>query len=93
MTKNQNYFGLTKTAWESLCKRCGKCCMVAKNIPCKYLVYSSDGKATCTIYKKKTRFDTDLGLDRECGELKDADFLPLGCAYRNFFPLKPTELE
>ncbi len=90
MTKSK-YFGLTKTAWENLCTRCGKCCMLTKNIPCQYQIFSSDGKAACTIYK--TRLNANLGHDRVCAELKDVYYLPLDCPYRKFFPSKPTEPE
>jgi uncharacterized cysteine cluster protein YcgN (CxxCxxCC family) len=67
--------------------------MVAKNIPCRYLVFSPNGIANCTIYQRKTRLNTQLVYEKECGELQDACFIPLDCAYRSFFPLKPTEPE
>lgn len=80
---------MTEIEWENLCSRCGKCCMVSKDTPCQYLEVLPDGTTSCKIYA--SRLGTKIGTDIECGQIKEADYVPLECAYRKFFPLKPVD--
>jgi uncharacterized cysteine cluster protein YcgN (CxxCxxCC family) len=80
---------MTEVDWESLCTRCGKCCMVSKDTPCQHLTVLANGTTSCKIYK--TRLGTKIGSDIECGEIREADYVPQECAYRKFFPSRPTE--
>ena len=43
----------------------------------------------CNIYK--TRLGTKIESDIECGEIREADYVPQECSYRKYFPLKPVE--
>ena len=80
---------MTTEEWESLCDRCGKCCLIKlededtreihfTSVVCKYIDLKT---CRCTRYGKRTR------LVPHCLDLKQHDFaefvwLPSTCAYR-----------
>lgn len=80
---------MTTEEWESLCDRCGKCCLIKlededtreihfTSVVCKYIDLKT---CRCTRYGERTR------LVPQCLDLKQHDFaefnwLPSTCAYR-----------
>ncbi|WP_020562704.1 YcgN family cysteine cluster protein [Methylosarcina fibrata] len=80
---------MTTEEWESLCDRCGKCCLIKlededtreihfTSVVCKYIDLKT---CRCTRYDERTR------LVPQCLDLKQHDFaefnwLPSTCAYR-----------
>lgn len=80
---------MTTEEWESLCDRCGKCCLIKlededtreihfTSVVCRYIDLKT---CRCTRYGERTR------LVPQCLDLKQHDFaefnwLPSTCAYR-----------
>ena len=90
---------MTKEEWESLCDRCGKCCLnkiqyegnkhvIYTNVTCKLFDLK---KCSCANYKNRKALVKDcIQLTPE--EVKNNADLPSTCAYRlihNRKPLKP----
>lgn len=96
---------ISREQWESICDRCGKCCLIKlededsgeiyyTNIICRY--YDLD-KNLCTIYSTRQQ------LVPECIELNEENvskisWMPKTCAYRQLFdknyqPAKPCNLK
>ena len=94
---------LSEQEWESICDRCGKCCLVSlqdidsgeiyhTNILCRY--YDIENKL-CKVYDKRCQLVPNcLKLDKT--NVNKLPFMPKTCAYRALFdknykpqPLKP----
>lgn len=94
---------LSEQEWESICDRCGKCCLVSlqdidsgeiyhTNILCRY--YDIENKL-CKVYDKRCQLVPNcLKLDKT--NVDKLPFMPKTCAYRALFdknyklqPLKP----
>lgn len=96
---------LSEQEWESICDRCGKCCLVSlqdidsgeiyhTNILCRY--YDIENKL-CKVYDKRCQLVPNcLKLDKT--NVDKLPFMPKTCAYRALFdknykpqPLKPLD--
>lgn len=96
---------LSEQEWESICDRCGKCCLVSlqdidsgeiyhTNILCRY--YDIENKL-CKVYDKRCQLVPNcLKLDKN--NVNKLPFMPKTCAYRALFdknykpqPLKPLD--
>ena len=78
--------------WESICDRCGKCCLIKlqdedtdetyyTNVICKY--YDTEN-AACTIYPKRCEtVEGCLKLTKD--NVDKLDWMPRTCAYRKLF--------
>lgn len=86
---------MTQSEWESLCDRCGQCCLVqlededgqcqTTNVVCEYYDQGCEG---CTVYDdRKSYVPTCLVLTKD--NLDDAWFAPQTCAYRLLAEGKP----
>lgn len=74
-------------AWyESLCRRCGKCCGAGEVDPCVHLSESGDGTFTCAVYEKRLGPQrTVSGREFNCVLVKEVlrhDGALNDCAYR-----------
>ena len=49
------------------CNRCGQCCFIAENKPCKFLVFTSNGKTYCKIYKSRLGRQISFNPPMWCG--------------------------
>lgn len=87
--KTKSLTEMTPTEWESLCDRCGKCCLHKLEDEDTGQVYFT--RAACSLIDLKTcrctRYAERLRLVPECLDLKQLDFglfrwLPSTCAYR-----------
>ncbi len=79
--------------------RCGYCCYLCKegggertNIPCKFLSFDSNNKASCSIYHRKDRIGTYIGIPHKEGKLgnycvpiEDVFHRSPNCPYNKFF--------
>lgn len=90
--KTKKWYQLTDDEWESLCDRCGKCCLEKlenfttkdvffTSIACDYLEIP---KVKCKDYKNRFKLDVD------CSAIKDffpkkIHYLPKSCSYRLLF--------
>lgn len=87
-----NWDNLSEEEWESICDRCGKCCLVSlqdidsneiyhTNILCRY--YDLENKL-CTIYDKRCEVVPNcLKLNKD--NVDKLPFMPKTCAYRSLF--------
>ncbi len=87
---------MTKAEWESLCDRCGQCCLnklenidtkeiALTNVSCRYLDLES---CSCTDYKNRTDnvYDCiELTPENAC----ELSWMPESCAYRLLANGKP----
>lgn len=80
---------MTTEEWESLCDRCGKCCLIKlededtreihfTSVVCKYIDLKT---CRCTRYGKRTRLVPQC-LDLKQHDFAEFDWLPSTCAYR-----------
>lgn len=80
---------MTTEEWESLCDRCGKCCLIKlededtreihfTSVVCKYIYLKT---CRCTRYGKRTRLVPQC-LDLKQHDFAEFDWLPSTCAYR-----------
>jgi len=80
---------MTPEEWESVCDRCGNCCLEkfedeesgeVRVIPvaCEYL---DTATARCLVYTDRTRVSSDC-IDLTPEALREIDWLPETCAYR-----------
>ena len=89
MLKEENF-----SKFESLCKRCGKCCGSADNDPCEHLSKDAGGMFFCEIYEN--RFGpkkTVSGKIFTCVPIRDVardGYLRPGCAYNGYIPFAKT---
>ena len=93
---------LSEQEWESICDRCGKCCLVSlqdidsgeiyhTNILCRY--YDIENKL-CKVYDKRCQLVPNcLKLDKT--NVDKLPFMPKTCAYRALFDknYKPQPLK
>lgn len=92
----------TPEAWEKICRRCGKCCLIKledeesgdvyyTNVVCRYF---DEEKMCCTVYDKRCELvPTCLKLTPE--NVDKLQWMPKTCAYRELFekevsPIKTT---
>jgi uncharacterized cysteine cluster protein YcgN (CxxCxxCC family) len=84
---------MNKTQWESLCDRCGKCCVhkfidedteeiIYTKVACKLLDLNT---CQCKNYKKRTADCITLTVD----DIDEFKWLPKTCAYRLLSEKKP----
>ena len=87
--KTKKLIEMTADEWESLCDRCGKCCLhkmedvdtgkiVFTSVACKLIDLKT---CRCTRYAERTRLVTDC-LDLKQNDFIRFDWLPTTCAYR-----------
>jgi len=80
---------MTTEEWESLCDRCGKCCLIKlededtreihfTSVVCKYIDLKT---CRCTRYGERTRLVPQC-LDLKQHDFAEFDWLPSTCAYR-----------
>jgi uncharacterized cysteine cluster protein YcgN (CxxCxxCC family) len=74
-------------AWyESLCRRCGKCCGAGEVDPCANLHEAEDGTFVCAVYETRLgKQKTVSGREFNCvlvREVLQHDGALLDCAYR-----------
>ena len=89
---------MTTEEWESLCDRCGKCCLNKihyegnkhvhyTNVVCKLF---DSKKCSCLNYASRKKFIKDcIKLTPE--KVREKDYLPSTCAYRLVLKKKPLE--
>lgn len=87
----------TEAAWENICRRCGKCCLIKledeesgevyyTNVICRYF---DEEKMGCTVYDKRCELvPTCLKLDRN--NVDKLSWMPKTCAYRELFEENPS---
>ena len=91
----------TKAEWESICRRCGKCCLIKledevtgevyyTNVVCRYF---DEEKMCCSVYDKRCELvPTCLKLSPD--NVDKLSWMPKTCAYRELFenkqPVKTT---
>ena len=92
----------TKQEWESICRRCGKCCLVKledeetgevyyTNVVCKYF---DEETMSCSVYEKRTTLVPEC-LKLDVNNVEKIHWMPKTCAYRQLFektssPIKTT---
>lgn len=98
----EEWDNLSEQEWESICDRCGKCCLVSlqdidsgeiyhTNILCRY--YDIENKL-CKVYDKRCQLVPNcLKLDKT--NVDKLPFMPKTCAYRALFDknYKPQPLK
>lgn len=86
-TKRYETYQKERENWyESLCKRCGKCCGAGGQDPCKNLLEFGDGTYKCKVYPNGPgEQETVTGKKFNCVPIREVikyrDTL-LDCAYR-----------
>ena len=94
--ESKSLTAMTNEEWESLCDRCGKCCLhkfiddeteevYYTNVACNLL-----NKNTCSCKDYQNRFESNeecLQLTRE--NIAECDWLPDTCSYRLLMKNKP----
>ena len=91
----------SKEEWESICRRCGKCCLIKlededtgevyyTNVICRYF---DEEKMCCSVYDKRCELvPTCLKLSPD--NVDKLSWMPKTCAYRELFenkqPIKTT---
>jgi len=83
-------YGMTPTAWDALCLRCGACCILSDGRPCGHLMYRDDGTTRCLIYVHvKGKWMTGTGIQLRTGEhclpIEYATRRGPACPYSKFF--------
>ena len=87
--KDKSLSEMSTDEWESLCDRCGKCCVLKiedadtgevhyTDVACKLL---HCGTASCTNYPHRTRFVPDC-ITLRPDNLDSRPWMPQTCAYR-----------
>lgn len=77
---------------ESLCNRCGQCCMrklrgnPKKLLACPYLIIEENGLTSCKIYERRRKILSrgevvKIGLNRTCGYRYQSKVDFEGCPY------------
>ena len=64
---------------EDKCNRCGLCCFLADNKPCRFLEQHEDGTTSCKVYG--TRKGRYLGDGYYCTDIMEVVQLYPGCPY------------
>ncbi len=87
-------------AWEKICRRCGKCCLIKledeesgdvyyTNVVCRYF---DEEKMCCTVYDKRCELvPTCLKLTPE--NVDKLQWMPKTCAYRELFEKKVSPIK
>lgn len=82
----------TKDEWESICRHCGKCCLIKlededsgevyyTNVICRYF---DEEKMCCSVYEKRTELvPACLKLSKK--NVDKLSWMPKTCAYRELF--------
>ena len=87
--KNKKLSEFTREEWESLCDRCGKCCLVKlenidtnkihyTNISCKLLCTKT---ANCTNYKNRKKIVKECVVLNQ-DNIEKLEWMPKTCSYR-----------
>ena len=87
--ETKNLIDMNKNEWESLCDKCGKCCVIKledfdtqevhfTNVSCKLLCEKS---ASCKDYKNRKSIVSDC-IILSPDNLKDLKWMPETCAYK-----------
>ena len=80
---------MSRREWESLCDRCGKCCLIkledditsqlaVTNVVCRY--YDQEN-ACCSEYRSRSKLVPDC-ITLSVDNIAACDFMPPTCAYR-----------
>lgn len=84
-SKYREYLISAENRFESICRRCGRCCGASDN-PCVNLVKLSTGLYHCKEYHTRLQTQrTSNGKIFECVSIREHiknDTCPPGCAYR-----------
>lgn len=95
MKKLEDY---TPQEWESICNRCGKCCLIKlqdedtgqicyTNVVCRYF---DEKTCSCTVYDQRTELVPEcLKLDKD--NVNKLCWMPQSCAYRRLFENRPQK--
>lgn len=90
----------TPEAWEKICRRCGKCCLIKledadsgeiyyTNVVCRYF---DEEKMCCTVYDKRCELvPTCLKLTPQ--NVDKLRWMPKTCAYRELFERNPSPIK
>ena len=87
--ETKNLIDMNENEWESLCDKCGKCCVIKledfdtqevhyTNVSCKLLCEKS---ASCKDYKNRKSIVSDC-IILSPNNLKDLKWMPETCAYK-----------
>ena len=87
--ETKNLIDMNENEWESLCDKCGKCCVIKledfdtqevhyTNVSCKLLCEES---ASCKDYKNRKSIVSDC-IILSPDNLKDLKWMPKTCAYK-----------
>ena len=87
--KRSALLSLTANQWESLCDRCGRCCLVKlededsselhyTNVNCRYL---DTEKCRCTDYENRSTINPQC-MELSPEKLEILELMPTTCAYR-----------
>ena len=87
--ETKNLIDMNKNEWESLCDKCGKCCVIKledfdtqevhyTNVSCKLLCEKS---ASCKYYENRKSIVPDC-IILSPDNLKDLKWMPETCAYK-----------
>ena len=87
--ETKNLIDMNENEWESLCDKCGKCCVIKledfdtqevhyTNVSCKLLCEKS---ASCKDYKNRKSIVSDC-IILSPDNLKDLKWMPETCAYK-----------
>ena len=87
--ETKNLIDMNKNEWESLCDKCGKCCVIKledfdtqevhyTNVSCKLLCEKT---ASCKDYKNRKSIVSDC-IILSPDNLKDLKWMPETCAYK-----------
>jgi len=90
----------TEEQWESICRRCGKCCLIKlededtgkvyyTNVICRYF---DEEKMCCSVYEKRCELvPTCLKLSPK--NVDKLAWMPKTCAYRELFENNPSAVK
>ena len=87
----------TKEAWEAICRRCGKCCLIKlgdedtgdvyyTNVVCRYF---DEEKMSCAVYDKRCEL-VPTCLKLTPNNVDKLSWMPKTCAYREIFEKNPS---
>ncbi len=89
--------GYTPEEWESICRRCGKCCLIKledadsgevyyTNVICRYF---DEEKMCCSVYDKRCEL-VPACLKLSPDNVDKLAWMPKTCAYRELFENRPS---
>ncbi len=87
---------MSRDQWESLCDRCGRCCLIKlqpeADAPVAYTRVVchlfDEGSCSCTRYAERSRLVPDC-LHITPDNVGELDYLPTSCAYRRLAEGRP----